>query len=204
MAWPIAIALNFTPNAVVVGWPAGSAETQFGFVNTSGSTTTYSTTDNLTVPALASVMALPAILPGTVAGTVEATLTVYGQAGTSASFVVPASAPIITPGSVQVTNLSSTGFDVEVIANSSTRDLQTATFTFAAASGTVLNGTTTFSVNVSSVMSAWYTGTTSQQYGSQFMLTVPFTFSGSASAIGSVSVTLTNSVGTSAASSGTI
>ena len=84
------------------------------------------------------------------------------------------------------------------------RDLKTATFTFNAASGTVINGTSAFSVDVSSLMNGWYAGSSSQQYGSLFSLTVPFTFSGSSAAIGSVTVTLTNSAGTSSPATGSI
>jgi hypothetical protein len=170
-----------------------------GFAATSGATQSYS----LTIPALTTSESLPQIAPGTVAGTVNATLTVSGQTGATASFVVPASVPIILAGSVQILNISSSGFDVEVIGNSSTRDLKTAIFTFNAAANTSITGTNTFNVDVSSIMTAWYSGTTSQQYGSQFLLTVPFTFSGSSSAIGSVSVTLVNSVGNSTQVTGT-
>jgi hypothetical protein len=161
------------------------------------------TTYNVTVPALTSSVSLPQIAPGTVAGTISLTLTVTGQTGAASTLTVPPSVPIITPGSVQILNVTASGFEVEVIANSSPRDLKTATFSFSAASGTSISGTTAFSVDVSSLMTGWYTGTLSQQYGSAFSLTVPFTFTGSSSAISSVSVTLTNSVGSSAPVTGT-
>jgi hypothetical protein len=161
------------------------------------------TTTSFTIPAGSSTAALPAVQAGTVAGNVVLTVAVDGQPNTTATITVPRAAPVIEANSVQIMDVTATGFVVEVVANSSPRDLQTATFTFSAAPGAQLNGTTTFSVDVSSALSAWYSSTQGQGYGSAFSLTVPFTLSGDASAIGSVSVTLTNSVGTSAAVSGT-
>jgi hypothetical protein len=198
-AWPVTVKLTFSPNPSVAGVSSTYVDPALGFVGSSSTTES----DSLTIPALTTSESLPQIAPGTVAGTVNATLTVSGQTGATASFVVPASAPIITAGSVQILDISSTGFDVEVIGNSSTRDLKTAIFTFDAAANTSISGTNTFNVDVSSIMTTWYSGTTSQQYGSQFLLTVPFTFSGSSAAIGSVSVTLVNSVGTSTSVTGT-
>jgi hypothetical protein len=91
---------------------------------------------------------------------------------------------------------------VEVTANSTPRDLQTITFIFNSAKGTKIDGNATFSIDVSTQVSAWYTNPTSQQFGSRLLLTVPFTFSGSQDAIGSVTVNLKNSVGTSASVTG--
>jgi len=204
IAWPVKLSLGFTPNAV--GVSAAYADPAMQFNGSSGCTPPTTTTYCVTIPALTNSVALPSINPGTVAGSMTLTLTVPGQpgAGAASSVTVPASAPIISAGSVQVLNVTSSGFTVELIANSSPRDLKSATFSFNAAGNSVINGTTSFAVDVSSLMTGWYAGATSQQYGSQFMLTVPFTFSGSVSAISSVTVTLTNSVGTSAAATGTI
>ena len=198
-AWPLTIALGFTPNA------AGVASTYMDpalqFVDSTGKL--LGTTYDITVPALTGSVSLPQIAPGTVAGQISLTLSVIGQTGATSFVTVPSSVPIITAGSVQILNVTSSGFDVEVVANSSPRDLKTATFSFSAASGTSISGTTSFSLDVSSVMTSWYGGTTSQQYGSEFSLTVPFTFSGSSAAISSVTVTLTNSVGASSPVTGT-
>jgi hypothetical protein len=191
--------LGFTPNAT--GVSAGYIDPALQFVDSSGNK--LGTTYNVTLPANTGSLTLPQIAPGTVEGSIALTLTVTGQTGANSSITVPASVPVISAGSVQILDITSSGFNVEVIANSSPRDLKTATFTFNASPGTTISGTSTFSVDVSSLMTGWYAGTTSQQYGSQFSLTVPFTFSGSSSAISSVTVTLTNSVGTSTAVTGT-
>jgi len=112
-------------------------------------------------------------------------------------------APIIEAGSVQIIDVTSTGFNVEVVATSTTLDLKTATFTFTAASGAQISGTSEFTADVSSLLPAWFATASNYQYGGAFSLSIPFTISGTASAIQSVSVTLTNSIGTSAAVSGT-
>ena len=195
VAWPVKVSLNFTPNAF-----NGAADPAMQFIDSKGNP--LGTSYSLTIPADTNSVTLPQIDPGTVEGTVSLSLSVTGQTGTAASFTIPAYAPIISPGSVQVTNVTSTGFDVEVITSSSPRDLKSATFTFNAAPNAVLSGTTSYPVDISSITNSWYSTSASQQYGSLVLITVPFTFTGSSSAIGSVTVTLTNSVGTSAAVTG--
>jgi hypothetical protein len=200
-AYTIGLTLGFAPNAT--GVPTGYVDPALQFLDTSGNKIglTYSTT----LAGLATSITLPQIVAGTVEGQISLSLTVLGQpnATASSSITVPAFAPIITPGTVQILNVTSSGFDVELVGNSSPRDLKTATFTFGAAAGASINGTTTFNVDVTSLMTSWYAGSASQAFGSRFLLTVPFTFSGSSAAISTVSVTLTNSVGTSAAATGT-
>lgn len=91
------------------------------------------------------------------------------------------------------------GFDVQVTGFSNTRAVTGATFRFTAASGGSL-GTTEVSVPVQSLFQTWFASATSQNYGGQFLLTVPFTVQGNAAAIASVQVTLTNGVGSTSAS----
>jgi hypothetical protein len=156
-----------------------------------------------TIAAGSTSTSLPAVQTGTVAGDVVATLSVAGQQDTTATLTVPRTAPVIEANSVQILDLTSTGFVVELVANSSPRDLQTASFTFNAASGTQISGSATFSVDVSSALTQWYSSSEGQSYGSAFSLQVPFSLSGNSSAIQSVTVTLTNSAGTSASATGT-
>ncbi len=112
--------------------------------------------------------------------------------------------PVVTSGSVRFTNLTSTGFNVELDGYSTPRDLAGATFTFQAASGAQLSGTTTFSVSLSSLAPGWFSGTSGLQSGGTFHLSVPFTFGGDTSALGGVSVTLSNSVGSSSPATGAV
>ena len=171
-----------------------------GFVDSSGN---KSSTVTLLVPALSSSVPLPTLDPGTVSGTLTVSLTVAGQVVATSSLTVAASAPVIEANSVQIVNVTSGGFEVELVATSTTRQLNLATFTFTAATGSQISGTATFNVDVNSLLAGWYSSSSGLTYGGAFSLTIPFTLSGSASAIQSVSVTLTNSVGTSAAVSGT-
>jgi hypothetical protein len=188
--------LSFAPNAA--GVSAGYRDPALQF--SSGGTTL-----NFTIPAGASSVTAGTLQQGTVAGTITVTLsslTANGanvlSAPVSANVTIPPLAPVITAGSVQITNLTSSGFDVVVTGYSTSRDMKTANFNFTAAPGTQFSGTTSFAVDVSSAFSSWYSSTASQPEGSLFLLTVPFTISGPTSVLGSVSVTLTNSIGTSA------
>jgi hypothetical protein len=194
------ISLSFNENAANLPNPYANPGVCF---STSSCSTPPQTTTSFTIPAGSTSVSIPAVQTGTVAGDIVVTLTVTGQPNSTSTLTVPRAAPIIEANSVQILDLTSTGFVVEFVANSSPRDVQSATFTFNAASGAQINGTSSFTVNVSSLLSQWYSSTQGQGYGSAFSLQVPFTLSGSASAIQSVTVTVTNSAGTSAPVTGT-
>jgi hypothetical protein len=193
------IQLNFTPASGVSGWPANQTNAQVVFA---GGTNTATFT--IAQGATTGVVANNGVFQqGTVAGAITAVITAVN--GTplpapqpSVTQPVAALAPVITSGSVQITSLSSTGFMVTLTAYSTTRDLTNATFTFQAASGTTLNGTTQ-SVSLGSAATTWFSSGPGLQAGGSFTLSVPFAYSGSTSALASVSVTVANSVGTSAA-----
>lgn len=184
----------------MAGWPANTTNTQLVFAG-GGNTTTFSIAKGATSGTLPSGGVFQ---QGTVAGTIAAVITdVNGTplpAGSQPSVTqtVKSLAPVITAGSVQITGVSATGFTVELNAYSTTRDLTTATFTFTAASGSTLNGASQ-SVNLGTVAAAWFASSGGLQAGGSFHLAAPFAYSGDTSALGTVSVTLTNSMGTSAA-----
>jgi hypothetical protein len=115
------------------------------------------------------------------------------------SIQIPRSAPKIN--SVQVVRTSS-GFNVLVTGYSTPRQMTQAAFAFTAAAGKSLQ-TTQVTVPVDSAFTTWYSGTSSNQFGSTFLYTQPFTVQGDMTAIASVSVTLTNAVGTSQSGSAT-
>ncbi len=108
---------------------------------------------------------------------------------------VPASAPAISSATL---TRSGQSLQVAVIALSSTREVSEAQFHFTPVAGKSLK-TTDVTVQLSSVFQTWYGSTTSEQYGTNFTYTQPFTLDGNATDIQSVSVTLTNSAGTSEA-----
>jgi len=166
------------------------------------------TTLNFTIPAgSTSVSPLTGgtIQQGTVEGIITVTMMSLTSGGTSVlpspvtapTVTIPTLPPVITAGSAQITNLTASGFDVVLSGYSTTRDMTSANFTFTAASGTQFTGPATFTVPLSSLFSTWFSSAEGQSNGSMFLLTVPFTISGDTGVLQSVSVTLTNSVGTS-------
>jgi len=137
-------------------------------------------------------------LPGTISVTLD--LQAEGQDVTPAglqpvAIVVPNSPPTIT--SISLARSGDT-IKVTVEGYSSTRDMSSAVFTFTPAVGQSLSDPSV-TVDVSSEFSDWYAQETSLQYGSAFTYTQTFNLSSDSSTVGSVSVTMTNSVGTSSA-----
>jgi streptogramin lyase len=193
------LTLGFTPNPTYAGGLQDGYTGDASFVDSSG---TKFTSESVPIPAMTTSVPLPNIDPGTVAGEVTINLAVPAQNGATATITVPAAAPTIEANSVQITNITATGFNVELVATSTTREATNATFTFTAAAGASLTGTTSFTVDVSSLLSGWFSGASSLPYGGAFTLTIPFSLTGSSTAIQSVSVTLANSIGTSAPVSG--
>ncbi len=200
------LTLSFTPDPNLMGLPANYSDPAMQFA-AGGTTLTF------TVAAGSAAVTLPqngAFQQGTVAGVITVTLTQLTEGGVSVlpspapskSVTVAMAAPVISSGSVEITGLTSTGFNVQVTAHSNSRDLSAATITFQAAGGGQLTGTTSFTISLSSVAPAWFSSTTGLQNGGTFKLVVPFSYSGDTSALGGVSVTLTNSIGASSAVSG--
>ena len=136
---------------------------------------------------------------GTVGGTITLTVSSDLPGGTpSSSATVAPTAPGIQSMTV-VTN--STGFQVQIAGFSNSRDLTAASFHFTAASGQTLQ-TSDLTVDLSSLASQWYSGTSSSQFGGAFLLVVPFIVQqGASSGLASVSVQLRNTQGTSSAGS---
>lgn len=197
------LTLNFTPNAA--GLPSGYVDPALQFVS-GGRTITF------TIPSGGTSATLPnggAFNAGTVAGTITLVMTTLEGAGASqlpspapsSTIPVARATPIITPGSVKIVN-TSTGFDVEVQGFSTPRDLTTANFTFSASAAGRIEGSSGFSIPVSGPFDSWFNHAEGQQNGSRFHAVFSFTATGDANLIQSVSVTLTNSVGASAAVSG--
>jgi hypothetical protein len=206
------LTLSFAGSAA--GLPSGSYADpglQFG----QGGTTT-----TLVIPSGSSSASLPtndAIQVGSVAGTITVTITgltetlngqpqplVLPSPNPNTTVTIPAGAPSIT--SVQIIDVTATGFTVDIVAVSVTRDLSGVNFTFSPAQGATLNGTS-FSYSgslMSTPASSWFSSQSGQNAGGAFDLQIPFTFSGDTSAISSVSVTLVNSAGTSSAASGQV
>lgn len=188
------LTLEFTPDAVS---PADDPAIQF---STGGRTL------NFTIPAgqTSAFTTPPAFQTGTVAGAIKLTLrlTAAGHDITptpipSVTVQVARSAPVI--GTVQVVRTSG-GFEVRITGYSTPRQMTQAVFDFTAAVQAGLQ-TTSLTVSLGTAFTAWYAGTPSAQFGSQFLYTQPFTVQGEIGAIAAGSVILSNAVGSSQAAS---
>jgi Bacterial Ig-like domain (group 3)/FG-GAP-like repeat/FG-GAP repeat/Beta-propeller repeat/NHL repeat len=158
------------------------------------------TTFNFTLPANTTTTPAVMVQVGTISGTITITLqlTAAGVNVTPANvapitIVVPKVAPTISAVSMSVSGNTLT---VLTTGYSTTREVQSATFSFTPANGATLAQKTVI-VPSATLFSAWYTTPGSAQYGSAFTYSQQFTLSGPASSVASVSVTLTNTVGTS-------
>ncbi len=198
------LSLSFAP--AVPNLPANFAFQEVRFPN-------GTTSLNFTIPSGATAAVIPnagQFSRGTVAGTITVALTALTANGVSvlpnprpaATLTVARSAPVITPGSVRILDLTSSGFTLEVQGYSSTRELTNFGVTFISGTGATLDGTTRFDVTLANAQSIWFDTTGGRANGSRFSLRLPFVLNGSTTAIGSASVILTNSMGASSAVSG--
>jgi len=146
---------------------------------------------------------------GTVAGTITITpafaldtgLDLTPKAPASLRLQVPKQAPRLF--SAQVTSQTATGFVLVVTGYSTTRSLGKLDIAFTAASD-VQFPNAKLTINLDSEASLWFKSPTSQPYGGQFSVSVPFTLRTEGSLttsplekLDSLSVTATNEVGTS-------
>ena len=202
-AHPIPIAgqstLKFTPDADVA---SDDSSIQF---STGGRVVSFSIPANSTRAVFSNGSPSMAFQTGTVAGTIEITVSVL-SGGSSGTPVPPASriltvsrrAPSITR--MNIASRSASGFDLAITGFSTPRSLTQVTFRFTAAQGANLE-TSTVTLNLATPATSWFQSPTAKSLGGQFRLLMPFAVQGEVTAIQSVSVTLTNGVGTSAASS---
>ena len=144
----------------------------------------------------------PGVQTGTVAGAITLTLDLKAAGiditptpAPTQIMVVPAGPPVIT--SATVTRVSG-GFNLVVGGYATTRDMTSAAIVFTPAAGVTLSSNTA-TVPLSPAFTTWYQSSASAQYGSQFSLGIPFTVSSTAAPIASLSITLTNSQGSSPA-----
>jgi FG-GAP-like repeat/FG-GAP repeat len=159
------------------------------------------TTDVIQIPAN-STTAIPAIdfATGSTAGTITLTITLTASGVditpaslTPVTVAIPAAPPVINSVTLDRTGNTIT---VAILGLSSTRDMTQAVFHFTAASGASLK-TTDLTVDLAGAFSTWYQAASSNSFGTTYLYTQPFTLSSNATDVGSVTVTLTNSQGTS-------
>jgi len=185
------VTLAFQPDASLAS-PAVDPSILFS----NGTTSLPIASGSTTVPIL--------LQTGTVAGTITLTAT-WNEAGGAAipapvtqTIQIAPAVPVITAVTASTT---SSGFQVVITGYSNTREAVKASLQFTSASGQTLQPSS-LDVPLATEAQTWFQSSTSDQYGSQFTLTLPFNVtSGSASAIGSISVQLVNSQGTSTSAS---
>ncbi len=197
------LSLTFEPNADNIpssGLPAAALPV----FAAGGSTFSFD------VPASGALPAGSLVRPGTVSGTVIVRMTALTVAGSGLNLlpnpapevrvVIPRTAPVIDSAKILP---NAAGFDLEILAYSPVRNLTNAVVQVNTVAGTRIDGETRFTVDLTSRFNDWFRDTANLQFGSQFKLRIPFTLAnGDANAIDSVSVTLTNSVGTSSSVTG--
>jgi len=159
------------------------------------------TTTVIQIPAN-STAAIPSIdfATGSTAGTITLTitLTASGVDITPATLlpltvIVPPKPPVISSVTLDRTEKTMT---LSILGLSSTRDMTEATFHFTAAQGASLK-TTDLTVDLTTAFTGWYQSSSSDAFGTTFLYQQVFDLSSDASAVGSVTVTLTNSQGAS-------
>jgi len=189
---PLQVSLTLAVKPATSGGPVDPA-VQF---STGGGTFSF------TLPANSTTVPTIQLQTGTLASTITVTLTLEsdGQDVTPAGLapvviVVPPAAPVITSVTLE---RNGTTLTVIVLGYSTTRDMTSADFTFSPASGDTISDPQ-LAVDLGTSFTGWYGQADSILYGSAFTYTQNFTLNNAATTIGSVSVKLTNSIGTSAA-----
>ncbi|HEY3835032.1 MAG TPA: IPT/TIG domain-containing protein, partial [Bryobacteraceae bacterium] len=184
------VTLTFASNATV---PVDDPSIQFA---SGGRTFSFSVPANTTTfPALQ-------LSTGTVAGTITLTVTltaagvnVTPSSGATATIVIGKTAPVILSGKVKLVHAN--GYlEVDVTGFSTTRDMTQAVFQLNAAPGGSFTSST-ITVPISTIFTTWYQSAASATFGGQFTYTQPFTVIGDTNQVQSVTVTMTNSAGTS-------
>jgi sugar lactone lactonase YvrE len=191
------LTLTFAPNAV-----NPSDDPNVTFVNATSSARTMTVTFAPNSETAQLSMSGSQLQAGTVAGTIQLSMTNVRVGGTSTAssggdfgIQVPRLVPIIT--NLQILNVTTSGFEVQITGYSTSRDISAATFTFAAASGQKLI-TLKLQPEVSSSFGNYFQSDASQAVGGAFVYTQPFMVQqGTISAVAAVTVSLTNAQGTS-------
>lgn len=194
--YPVALSgqaiLTFSPDS-----GNGDATVQFAGGGTTGNfAIAAGATAATSTPALA-------IQTGTVAGTIKVSLHLQGggldvtpSLAPAASTHIDGAAPVIQSAKLV---RSSSGFNIQIIGFSTSREVTQAVYAFTAASGQTLQASQA-TIPLGTLFATWYQDPANTAYGSQFLLTQPFTIQGDANSVLPQSVTLSNRVGSTTAS----
>ncbi len=169
---------------------------------TGGRTVNFTIPANSTNATFGSSSAMP-FQTGTVSGTIAftpilmvANVNVTPAPAPTTTVQIPSGPPQIL--SVRLGAQSTTSFELLVSGYAATRQVSNIQLQFNPTTGAPLK-TSSLSVDASSAFNTWYQSTTSQQYGSQFTVSITIVVNGSITDVQSVTATVANSVGTSSA-----
>ena len=191
---------------LVMSFLANALNTPANYVDPAMQFAAGGTSINFTIAKGSKTAVLPGngfFSPGSVAGTLTFTLTrllagidnVTPTPAPTKSFTIDRGVPVITPNSVKIINSSAGGFTVEVIGFSTSREVKSATMTFTASTISI-DGGGTVTVDVTNAFNAYFSSVIGLTNGGAFKLDIPFTISGGdATGVTAVTLTLTNSVG---------
>ncbi len=203
--YPVAIAgaLSITTSGDLPGDPA----VQFA---TGGVTTAFVIPANSTDAIFGAQGTQIRLQTGSVASTITLTPSFTTQAGgvdltpaapTTLKFSVAAAAPTVI--AIKTGSITANGFVLTATGFSTTRSLSKLNVQFTPAAGAKVT-TAQFSIDLSRVSQLWFQSNASVAFGGQFLISVPFTLQGTPpegksllDAISSLSVSISNSVGTS-------
>jgi hypothetical protein len=191
-AFPVALSgqaiLTFSPDA-----GGGDGTIQFAG---GGATSNFTVAAGSTDATFTSPLALQT---GTVAGTITVSLRL--QAGgvdvtpspaPTATTHIDRAAPVIQSARV-IRN--SGGFNIEIVGFSTAREVTQAAYSFTASQNQTLQ-VSQVTIPLDTLFGNWYQDAANTAYGSQFVLTQPFSIQGDANAVIPQTVTLTNRLGT--------
>lgn len=161
-----------------------------------------------TIPAGQQTADFGSILAALQTGTVAGTITLQASLAVDAQDVTPSPAPRhtirVAPMAPVISKVeisrTSNGFELIVTGYSTPRQLTQAVIKLTPASGQTI-ATSEFTLPLESIFTSYFSGAASAPFGSQFRLVIPFFVPQGLNGLTSVSVTLTNPVGSSNTSS---
>jgi hypothetical protein len=205
--YPLAITGTLTLTAIPAGFTADPA-IQF---STGGRTVAFSIPANTTAAVFANGSDIIRLQTGSTSGTIVLTPAFQTASGVSLTpatvqslqLVVPATAALLIGAQITASSAAAMTLAISGVSNSET--LAKIDLVFTAASGFRITGGTV-SIPLASEAAAWFESTAAQAFGGEFVVTIPFSFSGlsansttaAISAVSGVSITATDSLGTSA------
>jgi hypothetical protein len=171
------------------------------FATGTGTTVTFTIPAGSTQGLFGTASSVPVII-GTVAGTITIKTSALDSAQNpltvpDTTIAVSPAVPVIT--GVTTGAVTTSGFSISVTGRSTPRDMRSALFHFTSPTNAQL-ASADVTVPLTTAFTSWYGSAASNPFGSTFTMTVQFTFTGPPGTtvpFTAVTVTLTNSIGTS-------